>query len=384
MRSTFKNGRTSHIEHSERHIAVAKEIMPRRQRWAVGAALHNILHDLIAAKSGARSQGLAALRRGGTVRTMWVLKEPCGGYRKGHKVLSRSLQEHLSSLGGRFRTVHYPKDAATRDALSAMARRMSPLHHPAQYGFVPKRDCLQSAQEHRYARVVYLVDIENAFDQITYSEVVGILRRVFCLNEADACAIAELACVGNHLYQGCPIAPAIFNVRSLWMVSRLQSLCDSTGCTLTVYADDITISSDRWDHFSSGFRKTVLRIISECGLKVNARKCAVRAVSPLKIGHYDITGLTIDYDEHTGVPYVRPLHRRRVLKKADYIRELRARGVRFSNELAQDGTLKDLERVETGLRTWAEKEGRSGASAQLALPVAPRGSRCAGGSDSST
>ena len=164
------------------------------------------------------------------------------------------------------------------------------------------------------------------------------------------------------------MAPVLFNIRALWMVERLHRLCEANRCVLSVYADDITISSERWDHFSHGFRKTVYRIIRECGLKVNPSKCKVRAVSPRKIGHHDITGLTVDYDPDTGVPYVRPLHRRLVLKKADYLKRVRESGAEFSNELARDGARKQLCMVENGLRLWAQRKGESGTSTQLALP----------------
>lgn len=342
--------------HAKRHIPTAKQLMSRNARWAIGALLHNELHRFLSEKESGQVKGLAALRRGGLVKTMWVLKNDVPGMHRGEQVHRRAMKEHLEAeCGARFRTVRFPREKAARRTLKRMARAMSPLHHPVQFGFVPKRDCVQSAAQHADARTVYLLDIENAFDQVTQGEVVEILRRVFILNHLDALMISEMTCHKGRLYQGSPIAPAIFNIRAMWMCERLGRLCRANGCTVTVYADDITISTPHWGHFSQGFQRTVRRIIRECGLVVNADKCKVRAVSPRKIGHYDITGLTVDFDEVYGTPYVRPLHRKRTEKKAAFFERLHEMGITTSRERARDGAEKGCLMIAQGLRCWAER-----------------------------
>lgn len=56
--------------HAKRHIPTAKQLMSRNARWAIGALLHNELHRFLSEKESGQVKGLAALRRGGLVKTM--------------------------------------------------------------------------------------------------------------------------------------------------------------------------------------------------------------------------------------------------------------------------------------------------------------------------
>lgn len=346
--------------HSDLHIRYAQQLVPRDKRHSIGAQLVRFSRLLLAevdrTRSPRYSSAVSSLLAGGLTREMWVLKKPFGGMRRGDKVVSRRKYEQMEQAGASFRRVRFPRNPQVKKYLAYMARVMAEVHHEDQFGFVPRRDCVGSAQRHVYARTAFLLDIENAFDQISQREVEEILHRVFLVNRRDAGLIAMLSCHDYHLYQGSPIAPVLFNVRALWMTERLHRLAAKTGMNLSVYADDLTLSHNQWRYMGRGLQRTVYRIIRECGLKVNESKCKVCQVSPMKIGHYDITGLTVDYDV-TGIPYVRPLHRRRTWQKAEYIGYLRSKGIVLSKEMAKDGHLKDLMMVEKGLRGWAKRRG---------------------------
>lgn len=356
---------TSQKYRGQEHLGYLRKLYPRSQRWATGAKLVIELRQLIKSKEG-RAKGLAALRMGGLTRLMWVVKKPVGSLKRGQQVHNKSAMEHYVSLGATFREIRFPRDGKVKNALKRMARLLGDYHHPAQYGFVPRRDCVESAAQHAEAKAVLLLDLENAFEQVTFHQVVDILTEVFLVNRHEAEIIAELSCHDNHLYQGNPLAPAIFNLRAVWMAERLTRLCEGCGCKVTLYADDLTISTANWDYFSRGFRKTVNRIVHECGFKIKAEKSKVAKVSPQKMGHYDITGLTIDYDE-LGLPYVRPLHRKRVLKKAHYLQQIQANGAQFSNQLDKTGAPKQLVYVLDGLTNWAKREGARTIQPQLQL-----------------
>lgn len=331
----------------------------RNERWKRGAGLVTIYRGLIRQREEAFhgvSRGNAALNRGGTVRTMWVSKDNKYGLRKGAKVLSRKQMEEYTGKGVRFRTVQFPANKDVKEALKDMAAVLADVHHEDQYGFVPERDCVQSAAQHRWARTVLLLDIKDAFNQVTWSDIFAILHKGFRINNTEARQMADLICGdGAYLYQGNPIAPALYNIRATWLCERLHRLCVANGLRMTMYADDVCISSSKWDYFSKRFVKTVLRICAECGLQVNLQKVHVHRVSPYKIGHYDITGLVIDYDENK-VPYVRPIHRRRTIKKADFFAYLQESGMFYTEELNKLGQLKDIKAVENGLRNWAERK----------------------------
>lgn len=362
---------TTSNNHDKLHTAVAKGICSEGERWHMGAQLVTILRNLLEARERAHkgyAKGMAALRRGGTVRTMWVAKNEACGLRRGSKVTRRSDMMDLAGSGVRFREVHYPSNPDLKKALKEMAQVISGLHHQVQYGFVPKRDCVASAHQHRFARVVLLLDIQDAFDQVTEAQVVMILRKVFRINRLEAEWIAELCCYNGHLYQGNPMAPVLFNLRALWLAERLLRLCQANGLALTMYADDICISSNSWEYVSRRFIRTVRRICSECGLEVNADKVKVHRVSPYKTGSFDITGLVIDWDEEER-PYVRPIHRKRTYKLADYLEYLRMRGIEQSRELNKLGQPKSLAMVENGLRLWAERKSEPFEDEQLAITL---------------
>lgn len=358
--------------HKEQHLYFARGILPRNLRWKIGAQIVFLASSLIESntkckRNGTTIDGRNLMHMGGDTRCMWVAKSTTKGIHRGQKILSSQLKQAWEKRGVTFRSVRFPRRKDVKDFLARVARLIAPLHHEAQYGFIPNRDCIKSATKHADASTVFLIDIENAFDQVTESEVYDILNKVFMVNSKMAHWIASISCHEGHLYQGNPLAPAIFNVRALWMTEWLHRLCKARGATLTVYADDITISTELWDYFSSGFQKTVYRIIRECGLKVNPTKSKVRRVSPNRIGHYDITGLTIDFDE-VGRPYVRPLKRRRTQRKAAYFAHLQAIGCTHSLELNKDGSLKELDLITKGLEQWVQRRGEPQIK-QLAIPT---------------
>lgn len=368
---TTRTLRSGESNHCDLHIRYAQQQFPRELRHSIGAKMVRILRTLLDEVDSQRSprygSAMSSLHAGGLTREMWVLKKPFRGMRRGEKVASRKRFEALEREGAEFRRVRFPRNPSVKRALSKMAKWMADVHHDDQFGFVPSRDCVGSAQRHAYARTVFLLDIENAFDQISQREVEEILHRVFLINRREAGQIAILSCHNFRLYQGSPIAPVIFNIRAMWMTERLHRLARSTGMNLSVYADDLTLSHNQWRYMGRGLQRTVYRIIRECGLKVNEGKCKVCQVSPLKIGHYDITGLTVDFDEN-GLPYVRPLHRKRTWDKAEYIGYLRAKGIIFSNELTKKGERKELTMVEKGLRGWAERRGSPTEPQLMLLP----------------
>lgn len=366
--------------HDKRHLKYVKGLYPRSERWAAGAALVTIYRDLVKAREQAhkgRHRGWTAISKGGMTREMWVVKKGgSSGLRKGQQVHVRAMVEHAEEQGATFRNIRFPANRDTMDALKRMARAIGSFHHGSQYGFVPQRDCVASAARHQWAKVVFLLDIENAFDQIGVGEVYDILHDVFLVNSEEAWFIARL-CTSDtgHLYQGNPMAPALFNIRAMWMAERLSRLASGNGLTFTMYADDLAISSDSWTHVSHGLRKTVARIIGECGLRVNERKCRVCQVSPRKVGHYDITGLTVDFERvdngcgTTWWPVVRPLHRKRVLSKAQLFEYLRSRGIVLSHELAKNGERKQLVCVQRGLEGWGHRKPDPGDYPQARLPL---------------
>jgi len=295
-----------------------------------------------------------SLHRGGLTKSFHVVKE-AEGYRRGEKILDPELAQRIMEEGGRLRPIRCPRSSLVHNALKAMAQAID-LHHEAQFGFIKDRNCVEGAFLHRKAKSVLTIDILDAFEQVTEREVRYILKHILDVNRIMATMIADLTCYQGRLYQGSPLAPALFNIRSLHAAERLTRLAAANGLICTIYADDITISSDKWSYFTRSFIKTVIRILAEEGLRVNKDKIHVTHQDPRTVGLTDITGLTIDYDDN-GQPFVRPIHRGKYTKKAAYLKYLYdTYGIEYSRECARDGTDKALVSVYQGLQNWSEVE----------------------------
>lgn len=340
----FENGR-------QKSIRFARRDFPKEQRSHQGAALARCWRDFMRQWD----RPYRRLFMGGVTSHFWVVKQ-APGLRKGAKVFRPADAEQILEAGGRLRNIRTPRNRDLRDALKQAARYLV-VHHPIQYGFVEGRNCAQAASVHANARVVLTMDIESAFEQVTEDDVVDILHRLYDLNLDSARKMAEVSCWHRRLYQGSPIAPAMFNARAYSAAVRLEALARANGLKVTMYADDLCISSDRWTHFSKGFQKTVIRILAEEGLVVNPRKTRITRPSSRNVGSTVITGLTIDYDDVGAL--VRPAHRGRFAAKAGYLDWLiNARGIEWSRELARDGERKRLACVVSGLLNWVQVAAR--------------------------
>lgn len=289
---------------------------------------------------------------GGITSHFWVTKnDPAGEFRKGQKVFDPSKAQEILERGGRLRSIRTPRNRDLRAALSDMAKAMT-VHHEVQYGFVRKRSCVDSARLHAGAKSVLSLDVSNAFEQVTRADVQYLLHHLYDVNSADAAQIAEVSCWGHRLYQGSPIAPPLWNARIYAAAVRLQALARANGLTVTIYADDVTISSRTWQYFSKRFIRTVIKILREEGIDVNPRKTHVSHPSPNNVGSTVVTGLTVDYGEH-GEPLVRPVHRGRLVKKAYYLEwHIMYKNAVYSHEVAVDGAKKELTYVVGGILKW--------------------------------
>lgn len=313
------------LDHARHHIAYANSTVPRGERWAMGAALVNSYRRIIRGREDAckgKYRGEAALNRGGLTRQLWVVEKPGStGLQQGTVVKRAALAQRLESdCGAVFREATVPTVGSVAKELLSMAKTIRHVHHPMQYSSGTQRACAEGAMLHSGARVILMIDLGNAFHQVRVTEVADILREVFMVKGWTARRMANLFSMRGRespercMYRGNPVCTALFDIRTLWCVERLGRLCEANGLVLTMHADDLCISSGAWTHFSKGFRRSVCRIIRECGLRVDPCDFRVRAVDARKLGRCDITGIAVGFDGVTRAPYVRTLHRRRVLR----------------------------------------------------------------------
>lgn len=130
------------------------------------------------------------------------------------------------------------------------------------YLFAPVagRSYVDNAARHLGATSVRLLDIEDFFPSCTAAKVIWFFRsRMECSLDV-AVIIANIATDGSALPQGSPCSPILAYLAYIDMWNEIESAALDAGCTLSVYADDLTISGSKvpeamvWD-----IKKTLYR-----------------------------------------------------------------------------------------------------------------------------
>ena len=166
------------------------------------------------------------------------------------------------------------------------------------FGFVRGRSPIQNARVHMQSgmapRWVFKLDLKDAFPSVTSAFLEKMLKGMFLPKVSDLYAhlneyeqkkvldefvgiVIQLTTLNGRLPQGAPTSPYLFNLALVHsgLTKRLVSIASKHGFEVTIYADDITISSLK-RKIESETRKAVLRAIEESGIfKVNPEKISL-------------------------------------------------------------------------------------------------------------
>lgn len=209
---------------------------------------------------------------------------------------------------GGVRTLHPPHDVlkVVQRAILDRILHQVPVHLVA-HGFCRNRDILTNARAHARARTIFNLDLKDAFPSVPPWRVrAALARHVRRLlraqfgregTPANARAILELlVTLTTHdggLPQGAPTSPAILNIVCINLDRQLFGLCAPHGFTVTRYADDITISTER-NEIPGPVRDQIRSTIATAGWKVNERKVSYARRS--RGNALEVTGLLIHED----------------------------------------------------------------------------------------
>lgn len=196
--------------------------------------------------------------------------------------------------------------------------------HAAAHGFVKGRSTVTNASEHLNRAIVLNTDLENFFPTITFPRVLGIFKQ---LGYSPAAAtILALLCTESPrrpvtyagkpyhvatgpraLPQGACTSPALSNLASRRLDSRLNGIARKLDYTYTRYADDLTFSAAPLTGDSPaktiGYLLARIRHIAQDeGFVVNEPKTRVLR----RAARQEVTGIVVN--ERPGVP--RPLYKR--------------------------------------------------------------------------
>ena len=143
---------------------------------------------------------------------------------------------------GGFREINAP-----RDDLKAVQARIADLLQriaPPDYLFAPVagRSYVDNAAVHRDAESLRLLDIEDFFPSCTANKVIWFFgKRMECAPDVSA-IIKNIVTWRDSLPQGSPCSPILAYLSYVDMWEEISLIVQNVGCTLSIYADDLTIS----------------------------------------------------------------------------------------------------------------------------------------------
>jgi hypothetical protein len=161
---------------------------------------------------------------------------------------------------------------------------------PPDYLFSPVkgRSYVDNASRHKGARAFHLLDIADYFPSCSANNVARLFSHQLCCTPDVTAILVRVTTHEGGLPQGSPCSPVLAFYSNYEMWEEIATLVESNGCTLSVYADDVTISGETvpgaliWD---------IKRCIHGHGLRVKREK----EVS-LKDAPADVTGVIIRGD----------------------------------------------------------------------------------------
>ena len=158
------------------------------------------------------------------------------------KDLYYQFQKPKSSGG--FRDINAPR----KDLKAVQARIADLLHRivPPDYLFAPVagRSYVDNAAAHLGASSVHLLDIEDFFPSCTANKVIWFFHKRMECSPDVAAIIRGIVTREASLPQGSPCSPILAYLCYVDMWEEISRIVENAGCTLSVYADDLTISGE--------------------------------------------------------------------------------------------------------------------------------------------
>lgn len=218
-------------------------------------------------------------------------------------------QEELSSLSsdsyyqvwpkqtaGKIRVIEEPRQPLT-EIHKQLQRLLSRIEHPEWvYSGIRGRSYVDNAKHHIGKKCVCSLDIESFYQSSRKEFVFRFFRFVMLQPEDVAWILADIATYQDHL----PTGSASSQILAFWayrpMFEELRNIALSEEGSLTVYVDDITISSAQ--PLSDQVVNKLNSTIQGAGLRLNAGKTKRRGSEEWKV----VTGGAISPEGMLTVP----------------------------------------------------------------------------------
>jgi RNA-directed DNA polymerase len=144
---------------------------------------------------------------------------------------------------------------------------------------------------HTNKEVVISVDIKDFFHSIKQSRLIEIFQNIG-IGEKPARTISELCTYKAFVPQGALTSPKIANIVTAYSFGpALKAYCETIpGLTMTIYADDVTISSTNPEVNSSEILSAISTIIRDAGFRINHEKSKIMR----KAGRQYVCGVVVN------------------------------------------------------------------------------------------
>lgn len=143
------------------------------------------------------------------------------------------------------------------------------------FAFEKNKSIPSMAQMHTKKEVVISLDIKNFFPSINQNTIADILVKLG-IGESPARTISEICTFKHFVPQGALTSPKISNlISALSFGPIIKRFCDDKGLTLSIYADDITISSSDKEVNIGEVLSFVTKTVQSFGFRINKTKTKV-------------------------------------------------------------------------------------------------------------
>ena len=143
------------------------------------------------------------------------------------------------------------------------------------YAFEKDRNIPAMAALHTNKYCIISLDIKEFFHSIMQEDLAIILQRLG-IGTMPARTISEICTYKAFVPQGALTSPKLSNlVTSVTFGPEVKTYCDEKGLTLTVYADDVTVSTNNKDVNPKEVIQDISLMIQAHGFRINRKKTKV-------------------------------------------------------------------------------------------------------------
>ena len=182
----------------------------------------------------------------------------------------------IPKRNGERRILHNP-DARLRDSqYRILTRVFNYLEIPSYIHAFEKRKSIPSmAALHTNKRLVLSIDLKDFFHSITQARIYETLLSL-SIGESAAKTLSELCTYKFFMPQGALTSPKLANIITATSFGPLvKRYCDEKGLTLSIYADDITMSTNDEEADPTVILREVMELVKGTGFKINFKKTKV-------------------------------------------------------------------------------------------------------------